>query len=68
MPATVTGRAAGDVLLHHLPRVHPVDVVGTEDHDVLGLLVVDEVQRLVDGVGRAGEPLRARAAAAPAPG
>ena len=61
MPATVTSRAAGDVLLDHLARVHPVHVVGAEDDDVLGLVVVDQVQRLVDGVGGALEPLRAEA-------
>ena len=46
---------------HHLLRVHPVDVVGAEDDDVVGPLVVDEVEALVDGVGRAGEPARAEA-------
>ena len=48
--------AAADVLVDHLPGVHPVDVVGTEDHDVIGVLVVDEVQRLEDRVGRARVP------------
>jgi hypothetical protein len=49
------------VLLHHLLRVHAVDVVGTEDDDVVRPLVVDEVQALEDGVGGAGEPARAEA-------
>ena len=44
------------VLLHHLPRVHPVDVVRAEHDDVLGHLVVDQVQILEERVGRAGEP------------
>jgi hypothetical protein len=48
--------AALDVLLNHLPGIHPVHVVGTEDHDVVGVFVVDQVQRLVDGVGRARVP------------
>jgi hypothetical protein len=48
-----------DVLAHHLARVHPVDVVGAEDDDVAGLLVADQVQALVDRVGRPGEPPRA---------
>ena len=46
-------RAGGDVLLDHLARVHAVDVVGAEDDDVLGPLVVDQVEVLVDRVGRA---------------
>ena len=45
----------------HLLRVHPVDVVGAEHDDVVGPLVVDEVEALVDGVGRAGEPARSEA-------
>ena len=48
-----------DVALDHLARVHPVDVVGPEHRDVIGVLVADEVEVLVDGVGRAGEPVRA---------
>ena len=51
--------AACDVLLDHLARIHAVDVVGAEDDDVVGVLVVDEVQRLEDRVGGAGEPARA---------
>ena len=47
-----------DVLLEHLARIHPEDVVGAEDADVVGPLVVDQVQVLVDRVGRAGEPVR----------
>jgi hypothetical protein len=54
-------QAGLDVLRHHLPWVHPVDVVGAEDDDVLGLLVVDQVEVLEDGVGRPGEPVRATA-------
>jgi len=48
------------VLLDHLPRVHPVHVVGAEHDDVVGLVVVDQVQALVDGVRAAGEPARAQ--------
>ena len=51
-------RPALDVELHHLLGVHPVHVVGTEHDDVVGVLVVDQVQRLVDRVGRAGVPAR----------
>ncbi len=50
--------AALDVLLHHLLGIHPVHVIGTEDDDVVGILVVDEVHRLVDGVRRPGVPAR----------
>ncbi len=46
------------MLLDHLPWVHPEDVVGAEDADVAGPLVVDQVQVLVDRVGRAREPAR----------
>ena len=47
-----------DVRPHHLRGVHPVDVVGAEDDDVLGPRVVDEVHRLVDRVGAALVPPR----------
>ncbi len=40
----------GQVLLDHLARIHPVDVVGAEhDHDIR-LIIVDEVQRLEDRI------------------
>ena len=51
IPATVTAAPDGDVLLDHLGRVHPIDVVGAEDDDVVRPLVVDEVEALEDGVG-----------------
>ena len=50
-----------DVLRKHLARVHPVDVIGAEDDHVVGLVVVDEIQALVDRVGGAREPVRAAA-------
>ena len=57
-------RAAGaglDVVGHHLREVHPVDVVGADhDHDV-GLLVGEQVERLVDRVGAAEVPPLAHA-------
>ena len=53
--------AAVEVLVDHLARVDAVDVVGAEDADHVGLLVVDQVQVLVDRVGRAREPVRAAA-------
>ena len=40
----------------HVGVVHLVDVVAGEDQDVLGIVVLDEGQVLIDGVGRAGEP------------
>ena len=46
MPATVT--AACRVLLDHLPRIHTVDVVGAEYADVIGPLVVQQVEVLED--------------------
>ena len=48
-----------DVMLDHLARIHAVDVVGAEDTDEIRALVVEQVQVLVDRVGRALEPLRA---------
>ena len=51
--------AGRDVLADHLLGIHAVDVVGAEHADVVGPLVVDEVEALVDRVGRAGEPARA---------
>ena len=53
--------AALDVLLDHLARVHAVDVVGAEHDHVVRALVVEQVEVLVDRVGRAGEPARAAA-------
>ena len=47
---------AGLDVADHLAGVHAVDVVGAEDDDVGRLLVADQVEALVDGVGRAGEP------------
>jgi hypothetical protein len=52
-------RAAGarlDVRGHHLGEVHPVDVVGAHDDDDVGLLVGEQVERLVDRVGAAEVP------------
>ena len=51
-------RSRRHVLVDHLPRVHPVDVIGAEDDHQVGLVVVDEVERLVDRVRGAGVPLR----------
>ena len=41
-----------DVVLEHLAGVHPVQVVGAEHEDVVGPLVSDDVEVLVDGVRR----------------
>ena len=46
--------------LDHLHRVHPVHVIGTEDHHVLRSLVVHQVQALEDRIGAAGVPARAK--------
>ena len=51
--------AAFDVELHHLLGVHAIHMVGAEHHDVVRILVVDQVQRLVDRIGGAGVPARA---------
>ncbi|SHU57310.1 Uncharacterised protein [Mycobacteroides abscessus subsp. abscessus] len=47
------------VKVQHLLGVHPVHVVGTEHHDVLGILVEDQIERLMDGIGATGVPARA---------
>ena len=56
--ATVTPAPVCDVLVDHLARVHPVDVVGAEHAHDVGALVVDQVEVLVDRVGRTLEPVR----------
>ncbi len=54
-------RLGSDVRVDHLAHVHLVHVVAAEDDHVVRLLVGDDVERLVDGVGRALEPGRAGA-------
>ena len=49
------------MLVDYLARVHPVDVVGAEDDDVVGALVIDEVERLQNGVSGAVVPALAAA-------
>ena len=51
--------AAVDVEPDHLLGIHPVDVVGAENHYVVRVFVVDQVERLIDRVGGAGVPTRA---------
>ena len=50
-----------DVVRDHLREVHPVDVVGTDDHDDVGTLVVEQVQGLEDRVRAAEVPALADA-------
>jgi hypothetical protein len=50
--------ARGSMLIDHLHRVHPEHVAGAEHGHEIRLLVVDQVQRLVDRVRRAGLPVR----------
>ncbi len=45
-----------DVRGHHLGEVHPVDVVGAHHDDDVGLLVGEQVERLVDRVRAAEVP------------
>ena len=58
--ATGRRRVFFDVPAEHLADVHLVDVVAAEDGHELGLLVADDVLRLVHRVGRAAEPRFAR--------
>jgi hypothetical protein len=44
------------VEVHHLLDVHPVDVIGTEDDDVVRGVLLDQIDVLVHGVGGALEP------------
>jgi hypothetical protein len=55
------GGSAGFSRNDHLLRVHAEYVISTEDGDDVGLIVEDQVQGLVDGVGRAGVPVRPQA-------
>jgi hypothetical protein len=50
-----------DVELHHLLGIHPIHVVGAENHYVVRVFVVNQVQGLIDRVGGAGVPARAEA-------
>ena len=50
-----------DVLVDHLTGVHSIDVVSTKDRHVVGSFVVNEVEVLIDRVGRSLEPLWAAA-------
>ena len=52
-------RTGFDVLLHHLLEVHTVDVVGADDHHNIWLHIFDDVDGLIDGVGRAEIPVLA---------
>ena len=45
----------------HLPRIHPVHVIGAKDDDMIRGLVIDQVQRLVDRIRAALVPTRAEA-------
>jgi len=47
-----------DVILQHGVDIHPINVVGAKDHNVVGTLVIDEVEGLVDGVSTSLVPPR----------
>ena len=49
------------VVVDELARIHPVDVVGAEHADEIGVLVGDQVEVLVDRVGGSREPERTAA-------
>ena len=52
-------RAPAGVLADHLGWVHPVHMIGRGDHHQVRLVAIDQVQRLVDRIRRAGLPVRA---------
>ena len=54
--ATVQPAPDSTCVGHHLGEVHPVDVVGAHHDDDVGLLVGEQVERLVDRVGAAEVP------------
>jgi len=45
-----------DVILEHVAVVHLVNVVSGQDHDVIALHLLQELEVLGDGVGRASVP------------
>ena len=47
------------MLLHHLLEIHAIDMVGADNHHDVGLHVLNDVDGLVDGVGRAEIPMLA---------
>ena len=53
-------RTRFDVLLDHLAEVHAVDVVGADDDHDVGLDVLDDVDGLIDRVGRPEIPVLAQ--------
>ena len=53
---TVTPAPQGQVLVDHLHWVHAVDVIGSADHDEVRPVFIEQAQRLVDRVCRAGLP------------
>ena len=44
----------------HLTVVHLVDVVAGENEDIIGVIAVDEIEVLVDGIGGSLVPVRTR--------
>ncbi len=45
-----------DVLCKHLFRIHPVDVIGSEYEQIVGVGILDQIEVLIDRVGRAQKP------------
>ena len=45
------------MVIDHLPDIHPVDVIGAENRHELGIVSVDEIQVLVDGIRSALIPV-----------
>jgi hypothetical protein len=38
------------MFIDHLPDIHPIDVIGSEDGDKGGMVAIDEIEVLVDGI------------------
>lgn len=46
-----------DVVFDHLPDVHAVDMIGSENHDQVRICLFNQVDVLIDGVRRAPVPV-----------
>ena len=50
------GGVVGEVFAQHVGVIHLIDMVTGEDQNVFGVVVLDEGDVLIDGVGRSGKP------------
>ena len=57
MPQSCNGNSSSaiDMGLDHLHWIHAVDVIGAEDNNIVRILVINQIQTLIDGIGATGE-------------